>query len=174
MASQALSFPLLGGSITLEEALDQEEDMLLDLSYPDSRIDFFVSIYSHRDDIAQLVSDNLGLGRCHQCRLGEVREWIHGSFNVCIPVYVELTKRVMIRFPLPYKLGESVCPGNADEKLRCEAATTRMISCFLAFGDLGLLGVRLYAIYTRASLTWKLTMIAYSSPDLKTCLCRRG
>ncbi|UPL02692.1 hypothetical protein LCI18_013626 [Fusarium solani-melongenae] len=29
----------------------------------------------------------------------------------------------MIRFPLPYKIGESTHPGNADEKLRCEAAT---------------------------------------------------
>ncbi|KAL8977811.1 MAG: hypothetical protein Q9205_006466, partial [Flavoplaca limonia] len=32
-------------------------------------------------------------------------------------------KRVMIRFPLPYKVGEEDFPGNAEEKLRCEAAT---------------------------------------------------
>ncbi|KAL4802052.1 hypothetical protein BDV18DRAFT_147438 [Aspergillus unguis] len=124
MTSQASSLPLLRGSTTLEEALEQEEDMLLELSYPDSRVDFFVFLYSHRNDIIQLVSDHLGLGRSNQCRLGEVREWIHGSFNVCIPVYVEhWKKRVLIRFPLPYKLGELSYPGNADEKLRCEAAT---------------------------------------------------
>lgn len=33
-----------------------------------------------------------------------------------------LGKRVLIRFPLPYKVGESRYPGNADEKLHCEAA----------------------------------------------------
>lgn len=29
----------------------------------------------------------------------------------------------MIRFPLPYKVGELNYPGNANEKVRCEAAT---------------------------------------------------
>jgi hypothetical protein len=29
----------------------------------------------------------------------------------------------MIRFPLQYKVGEENFPGNADEKLQCEAAT---------------------------------------------------
>jgi hypothetical protein len=50
-----------------------------------------------------------------------------GSFNVCVPVSINHSvdnarKRVLIRFPLPYKVGESYCPGNSDEKLRCEAA----------------------------------------------------
>ena len=31
-------------------------------------------------------------------------------------------KRVMIRFPLPYKISEKIFPGNEDEKSRCEAA----------------------------------------------------
>ncbi|KAJ5570569.1 uncharacterized protein N7459_009999, partial [Penicillium hispanicum] len=128
MAGQALTLPLLRGSITLDDALEQEEDVLLDVSYPDSRMNFFLFLYTHRNEIAAMVSDHLGLGQFIQCRLGEVREWIHGSFNVCIPVYVENwtnfpAKRVLIRFPLPYKIGESSYPGNADEKLRCEAAT---------------------------------------------------
>ncbi|KAJ5566787.1 hypothetical protein N7535_006093 [Penicillium sp. DV-2018c] len=128
MTSQALSLPLLRGRITLEDALEQEEDMLLEVSYPDSRLEFFVFLVTHRDDIAALVSDHLGLDRSNQCRVGEVEKWLYGSFNVCIPVYVDNwnkgpTKRVLIRFPLPYKVGESTYPGNADEKLRCEAAT---------------------------------------------------
>lgn len=52
---------------------------------------------------------------------------MEGSFNVCLPVYIENWSkhprhRVIIRFPLPYKTGESNRPGNNDEKLRCEAA----------------------------------------------------
>ncbi|KUJ07342.1 uncharacterized protein LY89DRAFT_691805 [Mollisia scopiformis] len=50
-----------------------------------------------------------------------------GSFNVCIPVRVNSakshSKRVIIRFPLPYKVGDLQHPGNAEEKIRSEAAT---------------------------------------------------
>ncbi|OJJ69560.1 hypothetical protein ASPBRDRAFT_198212 [Aspergillus brasiliensis CBS 101740] len=48
-----------------------------------------------------------------------------GSYNVCIPVWVNppSVNRVLIRIPLPYKIGEATNPGNVDEKLRCEAAT---------------------------------------------------
>ena len=60
-------------------------------------------------------------------RMGDVDEWIAGSFNVYIPVYIDKrayhhARRVLIKFPLPYKVGESQHPGNAEEKLRCEAA----------------------------------------------------
>ncbi|TPX15568.1 uncharacterized protein E0L32_004266 [Thyridium curvatum] len=34
-----------------------------------------------------------------------------------------LPQKAIIRFPLPYKIGEEHYPGNVDEKLRCEAAT---------------------------------------------------
>lgn len=102
--------------------------MLLELSFPKSRMEFFVSLYSRRQDIAMLVADHLQSSRWEQCFVEEVKEWIHGSFNVCIPVRIESRtkqspKRVMIRFPLPYKVGEALNPGNVDEKLRCEAAT---------------------------------------------------
>ncbi len=128
MASKALTLPLLRGTTTLEAALQQEENMLVSLTYPEQRIDFFVWLKLHSRDIEETVSHHLGLTRSEKCRLGEVREWIHGSFNVCIPVYIDNWvkhpgKRVLIRFPLPYKIGKSTCPGNADEKLRCEAAT---------------------------------------------------
>ncbi|KMP06280.1 hypothetical protein CIHG_09202 [Coccidioides immitis H538.4] len=38
----------------------------------------------------------------------------------------------MIRFPLPYRIGEDFGPGNADEKIRCEAGTYASLqgNCF--------------------------------------------
>ena len=53
---------------------------------------------------------------------------MYGYYNICIPVYVDGCvgfpgKRVLVRIPLPYKLGEAESPGNVEEKLRCEAAT---------------------------------------------------
>lgn len=113
---------------TLRSALEEEENMLLELGFPQQRIDFFVLLYQKRSDIADLGSYHLGLSSQETCTTGRVDEWIHGSFNVCIPLYVSKEgenpeKRALIRFPLPYKLGESQSPGNVDEKLRCEAAT---------------------------------------------------
>lgn len=128
MSGQEVTLPLIRGNTTLEAALEEEEDMLLELDYPEQRVDFFLSIYTNREDVTKLASSHLGLGCSETCRLGEVNEWLHGSFNVCIPIYVAKqgqppVKRAMIRFTLPYKIGESRFPGNVDEKLRSEAAT---------------------------------------------------
>ncbi|PTU19992.1 hypothetical protein P175DRAFT_0509952 [Aspergillus ochraceoroseus IBT 24754] len=96
--------PLLHGQISLSTALVDDDNVLQELSYPDQRFEFYT------------------------CHVGEVKEWMTGSFNVCILVDIDgqddnAPKRVLIRFPLPYKVGEIQHPGNADEKLRCEAAT---------------------------------------------------
>ncbi|KAF3897577.1 hypothetical protein GY631_1545 [Trichophyton interdigitale] len=125
---EPFTLPLLRGKTTLEDALVQEEDMLIRLSLVDKRFDFFLWIVQHKKEIQELVSFQLGLASPEQCRVGEVKEWLHGSFNVCVPIYVNkgvtpTEKRLLIRFPLPYKIGETNYPGNADEKLRCEVAT---------------------------------------------------
>lgn len=120
--------PLLQGSITLKSALEDDDNTLQRIKYPEKRIEFFVYLFTRRAKIEAIVSYHLGLGKKGQCRMGDVSEWIAGSYNVCIPVHVcnyprQPKKRVLIRFPLPYKIGEIQHPGNADEKLRCEAAT---------------------------------------------------
>lgn len=122
----AASLPLLRGSITLSHALRNDDNILLELSYPEKRLQFYLSLYQRRNAIEALVAHYLRLPQ-EACKAAEVKEWIHGSFNVCIPVDI-MTRRhparkVIIRFPMPYKLGESVCPGNAEEKVRCEVAT---------------------------------------------------
>ena len=55
-----------------------------------------------------------------------MKKWIYNSFNICIPVYVDNWnkhpgRRILIRFLLPYKIGEFIYPDNADEKFRYEA-----------------------------------------------------
>lgn len=113
--------------MTLGEALNEEDNVLLPLSYSSQREYFFFWIYEYREDFKALVSLHLSLAKSETCRFGEFKEWKHGSFNVCIPIYIDNwrkypRKRVLLRLPLPYKVGESTCPGNADEKLRTEAA----------------------------------------------------
>src|ERR1700749_3804 len=120
--------PLLRRRITLEEALDEDDDILQELTYPEKRLDFYAYLLDHRSDIEDIVCFHLGV-RKGTCKVAdEVREWVHGSFNACIPVHVSgpaktSPKKVFVRFPLPYKVGEEHFPGNADEKLRSEVAT---------------------------------------------------
>jgi len=120
------SLPLLKKTITLDEALREDDNILQELSYPEKRLDFFYYLFQHRTEIEAIVSFHLGVSK-DVCKAGEFKEWVHGSFNACIPVYIDdstkFLKKVFIRFPLPYKVGESQYPGNAEEKLRCEAAT---------------------------------------------------
>ncbi|KAF2725697.1 hypothetical protein K431DRAFT_336174 [Polychaeton citri CBS 116435] len=124
----AVTLPLLRGQISQEDALEADRDIIQQLSYPEKRIDFYLYLYQHRSEIAQVLSRHLGIPT-NDFRLGEVEEWLHGSFNVCLPIYIGtgrgplLPRRVILRLPLPYKVGESFHPGNVDEKLRCEAAT---------------------------------------------------
>lgn len=122
------TLPTLRGVIILEDALKNEDDMLPVLAYPEQRTEFFIWIYTHHSDIEHIVAYHLGLTTSEKCRIGEVKEWIHGSFNVCVPVSIDNWqrypgRRVIIRLPLPYKIGEATHPGNAEGKLRCEIAT---------------------------------------------------
>jgi hypothetical protein len=63
--------------------------------------------------------------RLKSCQIADQADWLCGSYNVCIPVYINLPSEecVLIRIPLPYKVGEENIPGNIEEILRCEVAT---------------------------------------------------
>lgn len=119
---------LLGRQVTLDAALSSVDDMLLELSYPSKQAAFYSHLHEQQSEIEALVSFHLGLGTTERCRMSETEEWMCGYYNVCVLVYVDgwvkfPGKRVIIRIPLPYKLGEAENPGNIEEKLRCEAAT---------------------------------------------------
>lgn len=125
----AATLPLLRGRISLSDASAEDRDIIQELSYPEKRIDFWLHLYQSRSQIEELVARHLNISRL-DFRLGDVGEWIHGSFNACLPIYLvassrtaKLPQKAIIRFPLPYKIGEEHYPGNVDEKLRCEAAT---------------------------------------------------
>lgn len=119
---------LLRGEITYSAAKEQDANILHELGYRDKKIQFFTYLYRNRKLIQKLIARHLGLASADACRVVEVEDWIHGSFNVCIRADIvdpngDIKRQVMIRFPLPYRIGESFCPGNADEKVRCEVGT---------------------------------------------------
>ncbi|POR36342.1 hypothetical protein TPAR_03459 [Tolypocladium paradoxum] len=123
------TLPLLKGRVSLGEALKEDVDIIRELAYPEKRLQFWLHLYSCRRQIAEVVSRHLNILES-DFSLGEVEEWIHGSYNACIPIHIaerargsRLPPQAIVRFPLPYKVGEDFYPGNVDEKLRCEAAT---------------------------------------------------
>lgn len=118
------------------------------------------------------------------CHLANPEQWMHGSFNICIRVDIDgrgqiSGKQAIIRFPLPYRVGESTCPGNEDEKILYEAGTypwlqencpsvpiPQLYGFGLSTGQT--VGITLYYLLTG--------FIAHrlSSPFLATCLLLRA
>jgi len=122
--------PLLRGEITYSTAKREEVNILHRLGYPDQRTKFFTHIASKRNWIEAIVAHHLNLASSDSCHVADIEDWHHGSFNVCVPVTIDIWKgkqqpgrRVLLRFPLPYRVGEAFRPGNGDEKVRCEAGT---------------------------------------------------
>ncbi|PWY72153.1 hypothetical protein BO94DRAFT_569142 [Aspergillus sclerotioniger CBS 115572] len=95
------TLPLLrGNNVSLDDALADDDNILHRLDYPRKQKDFWSHLISLKAEI-------------------EIR------YNVCIPICINppSENHVLVRIPLPYKIGEEIKPGNVDEKLRCEAAT---------------------------------------------------
>lgn len=114
--------------VTYDEAVDSEQNMFKKLTYWQSKYNFLTYLLEHRHEIEAIVAEHLGLPGQQNCLVLPPDEWIHGSFNACLPIQVDDGRSLIARFPLPYKVGEANKPGNADEKLRCEAAAYAWIN----------------------------------------------
>lgn len=117
---------LLHEELTYSDAKRRERNILHELSYPRQKAQFFALLESKHRLIQAIVAEHLGLRSANACQVAPLQDWLHGSYNVCIPVTVlnkQHLKSVLIRFPLPYRVGEDFRPGNGDEKIRCEAGT---------------------------------------------------
>lgn len=126
------ALPLLRGEITYSKAQKEEINILRRLEYHNKQKEFFANLSRNKNQnwIKDVITHHLGLPSNDFCEVADVKDWLHGSFNVCIPVSINDWKarkqsgtRVLLRLPLPYRLGEDFCPGNCDEKIRCEAGT---------------------------------------------------
>ena len=122
---------LLRQDITYSSAKNKEINILHCLGYPGKETQFFNLLNSRRTWISAIVAHHLNLDSPDACHVADVGDWLHGSFKVCIPVTIvgswkgkqQFGERVLLRLPLPYRVGEAFRPGNADEKVRCEACS---------------------------------------------------
>lgn len=110
------------GEVTYSWARKQETNVLIALDDYKLMIKQFTRYRKHSILVRKAVAHHLGIP-LEECRLEEPNKWIFGSFNVCIPVLIRDRREVLIRFPILHKIGDSFQPGNADEKIRCEAGT---------------------------------------------------
>lgn len=123
---------LLRNEITYSVAQREEVNILHRLDYPRQQSEFFTLLDNRRDWVRKIVSHHLNLDLSPEtCRIADREDWLHGSYNVCIPVSIsnwegvdrQSGDRVLLRIPLPYRCGDAFRPGNGDEKVRCEAGT---------------------------------------------------
>lgn len=113
--------------ITHSSAEKEDYNVLHELAYVGKRNKFLNHLARSQRTIESIVAHHLGLNSAKSCHLA-AKGWIIGGFNACIRVDVHgkdqnIAQQVMIRFPLPYCVGEEPCPGNSDEKIRSEAVT---------------------------------------------------
>lgn len=117
------------GMITEAEALANDLDMIPVLLIEEENTNFRQDkLIARTSQIERVISRHLGIPT-NDFALYPPSAWIEGSFNICLPIDIKhshsarLPSRAVMRFPLPYNVGESFNPGTIDEKLRCEAAT---------------------------------------------------
>ncbi|KAK2767839.1 hypothetical protein FQN54_004000 [Arachnomyces sp. PD_36] len=115
----------LHDDITPVAAKNKEINLLHQLRYRDQKAQFLNSIDGKRNWIKEVVARHLDLKSSHTCHVAGMENWVHGSFDVSIPITIENWQKqgVLLRLPLPYRVGEAFRPGNGDEKIRCEAGT---------------------------------------------------
>ena len=117
---------LLGrGAVTVEEALDEERNVLRWATYAPATEKLFQELWQERDLIAALVRHHLGLGPEEKCTVLPRERWIRGGFNLCVFVEVasgDATTRIVFRIPMPHKLAEARYPGSVDEKVDGEVS----------------------------------------------------
>ncbi|KAM5439288.1 hypothetical protein MferCBS31731_004710 [Microsporum ferrugineum] len=127
---------LLRGFISLPNALESNEDMTKMLHCHRKMEDLYFELGERESEIREVVASHCGLpspDRVFVSTYDTGETWSHGSFNLCIPVYAsypgsEEPIPLAFKLPLPYMVGEEEFPGNAEERLRTEAATHLWIS----------------------------------------------
>ncbi|EEP81184.1 predicted protein [Uncinocarpus reesii 1704] len=108
------------GEVTYSWARNAETNILVALEDHKKTIKLCANLLKKSALLQQAAAHHLRLSP-EQCEPSHPKSWLFGSFNVCIPISVPGNKEVLMRFPILHRIGESFRPGNADEKLRCEA-----------------------------------------------------
>lgn len=108
----------------------EDHNMLVHLEWKRLQEEFFRYLEAETTTIETIVAQHLNLGVQQWCRVADRSQWLTGTFNVCLPVSVNnwRARRVLIRCPLPHRLGGLHTTMLMEEKIRCEAASFAWLS----------------------------------------------
>ncbi|KAF4978007.1 hypothetical protein FZEAL_5552 [Fusarium zealandicum] len=120
----ARTLDLLGRPpMTVESALQGEEDVLVLASYKSLTEQLYRELWQQRLLVEEAVRHHLALCAQDKCVVLPPNAWLRGSFNACVLVEVRASKlsgQVIFRCPMPHKLPERTHPGSVNEKLSSE------------------------------------------------------
>ncbi|KAK2773118.1 hypothetical protein FQN52_004710 [Onygenales sp. PD_12] len=108
------------GEVTYSWAKEEKTNMLIALEDNDQTNKQLAHLYGHLTLLKQLVAHHMGISP-EECEMAG--GWFYGSYNICVPISIRGHRQILMRFPILHRVGESFRPGNADEKIRCEAGT---------------------------------------------------
>ena len=91
---------LLYETIAYEGTREREVSILNELLYHSQcKLHVFFQYARQRRHMTEkLVAHHLGLSSSI-CHAQDWQEWMHGSFNLCVPVSIERARRIIMRFP---------------------------------------------------------------------------
>ncbi|KAF2459630.1 hypothetical protein BDY21DRAFT_384754 [Lineolata rhizophorae] len=103
---------LLDRTITFSSAAENETDILRKVDLAGQTRKFYAYLWTHKNEIEAVTAHHLHMSRMERCVVSYQDEWIHGRFNICVPVLVMRKNGTSSRKP-----------GTVDEKMGCEVAT---------------------------------------------------
>ena len=113
---------------TYSALVDDDHNMLIQSKWPRQRGDFIEYLRHEAEAVQQLVVHHLSLRPHQTCSIAPHKDWLCGSYNVCIPVNIKDHPRVVVRLPFPHRFASNTSPEMATEKIRGEAATFAWLS----------------------------------------------
>jgi hypothetical protein len=114
--------------ITYESAASDKDNIISKIANVAHINTLYEYLWEQRQFIKALTAHYLRLASKDSCLVLDQSIWIRGSFNVCIPVKVKKTfggvsRKVLIRCPMPHKLAEARYPGTVDKKVSYKVGT---------------------------------------------------
>ncbi|KAM0245153.1 hypothetical protein ACHAQJ_010641 [Trichoderma viride] len=122
MSATAALFFYDASPVTVDEARDLEEDFVKLWLHDRAMEKFYRRLSRHQNHIKALTRHHLQL-RKEEITIAPLKDWIHGTFNLCIPIQVKYShacRKFMFRCPMPHKLAEAQYAGTVNEKMGCE------------------------------------------------------
>ncbi|KAJ4512100.1 hypothetical protein HRR83_006057 [Exophiala dermatitidis] len=114
----------------IQDLEEEDDNMLIHMEWDRLEEEFLQYLETERPTIKTIVAQHLNLKAHQTCSVAKRYEWMGGTYNVCIPVFISnwRARRVLIRCPFPHRLGGLHKTTLMEEKLRCEAASFAWLS----------------------------------------------